>query len=183
VAQPSGQHEHDRTGGRVPDVASTRRPLAWTFGFVLAGALYLLLIDTLDLPELYAGAAVAVLCALVFEAAREQGFAEARPALRWFPRVARALVRVPADAARLSLSAFEQLMRPRARRGEFVAIRFAQHARDDPREAGRRALAEAAGSLAPNTIVVGIDVERGLILAHQLRRGGGADAVDPLGLR
>jgi hypothetical protein len=53
---------------------------------------------------------------------------------------------------------------------------------DETLDAGRQALAEALGSFAPNTIVVGIDSERELILAHQLRRGGGPEAVDPLGL-
>ena len=46
----------------------------------------------------------------------------------------------------------------------------------------RRALAEAVGSLTPNTIVIGVDEERNLILGHQLRRSGGADGVDVLGL-
>jgi hypothetical protein len=185
VAEQGGKQddERDRAGGGVPHVAPARRILAWAGGFVLAGAFYLLLIDTLELPELYAGAAVAVLCALAFGATREQGVAEARLEPRWLSRVAFALARIPGDIARLSLAALQQLVRPRARRGEFRAFRFAAGEPDDPHDAGRRAAAEAAGSLAPNTIVVGVDVERGLILAHQLRRSGGAETVDPLGLR
>jgi hypothetical protein len=45
-------------------------------------------------------------------------------------------------------------------------------------------MAEALGSFAPNTIVVGVDQEREHLLAHQLlptRRP--QDAIDPLGLR
>jgi hypothetical protein len=37
-----------------------------------------------------------------------------------------------------------------------------------PRDTARRALTEALGTLAPNTIVVRIDTERGVVVAHQL---------------
>jgi hypothetical protein len=47
---------------------------------------------------------------------------------------------------------------------------------------GRSALAESLGSFAPNTIVIGVDPERELILGHQLRRTGGDEAIDVLGL-
>jgi hypothetical protein len=49
-------------------------------------------------------------------------------------------------------------------------------------ETGRCALAESFGSFAPNTIIVGVDSERELVLGHQLRGGGGDGAIDVLGL-
>ncbi|MCW3018653.1 MAG: hypothetical protein JWN10_961, partial [Solirubrobacterales bacterium] len=52
---------------------------------------------------------------------------------------------------------------------------------DSARDAGRRALAESFGSLAPNTIVIGVDPERDLLLVHQLRGGGGRVDVLELG--
>jgi hypothetical protein len=185
VAERGGKQddERDRVAGGVPRVAPARRMLAWAAGSGVAGALYLLLIDTIDAPELYAGAAVVALAGVAFEAARERGLAEALFLPRWLARVAFAAARVPGDIVRLSISALEQLARPQPRRGEFRAVRFNAGDSDSPRDAGRRALAEAAGSLAPNTIILGIDCDRGLILAHQLRRSGGADALDPLRLR
>ena len=63
------------------------------------------------------------------------------------------------------------------------AIPFRHGSEQNARDAARRALAESLGSLAPNTIVIGIDPERDLILAHQLRCRGGVDDVDVLGLR
>jgi hypothetical protein len=47
---------------------------------------------------------------------------------------------------------------------------------------GQRALAEGFGSLAPNTFVIGIDRERELILAHQLRRKPPRETIDVLEL-
>lgn len=49
-------------------------------------------------------------------------------------------------------------------------------------DSGRCGLAESFGSLAPNTIIVGVDRERELILAHQLRRSGGREAINLLEL-
>lgn len=43
-------------------------------------------------------------------------------------------------------------------------------------------MAESLGSFAPNTIVLGIDPERGLILVHQLHPQGGRDELDVLEL-
>ncbi len=68
-------------------------------------------------------------------------------------------------------------MRPRRTRGVFRATRFT--ATDEtPADAGRRALAETVGSVSPNTIVVGVDPERKLLLTHQLRRHGPPEDLD-----
>lgn len=152
-------------------------------GFLLAGSFYLLLIDITDLPELYAGAGAALLAAVGFEAGREQGFAEFSSPPRWLARAWRAFVRVPADTARVSLAILLQLAHPRDERGVLRTVPFDFGARENPRDAGRRALAEALGSLAPNSIVIGIDPERNLLLAHQLYPEGEAEALDVLGLR
>ncbi len=151
-------------------------------GAVLGGAVYLLLIDTTSLPELYVGAAVALLAGLGFEAAREQGAAEAAFSPRVLARAWRVLARIPLDIARVSLAALAQLVAPRAARGDLRAFHF-RHGGESAHEVGRRALAEALGSLPPNTIVIGVDPDRDLILGHQLKVNGGADAVDVLGLR
>jgi hypothetical protein len=77
-----------------------------------------------------------------------------RPLLRW-PRdllwLARALV-----------------LRPR---GRIVEVPF-EATGDDPHSAARRALAVAGGSLAPNSIVVEIDAERGVLVRHDLVEDG-----------
>ena len=159
-----------------------RRLAAWSAGWLFAAALYLLLIDTTDTPELIVGAGAAVLAATGFELAREQqtvGGVRAR--LRWLGRLHRPLIKVPSDIAVLTALAFGQLVRPRNTIGAFRAVPF-RCGDDDALETGRRALAESLGSFAPNTIIVGVDAERELLLGHQLRRGGGDDAIDVLGL-
>lgn len=153
--------------------------LAW--GGLIGAGLYLLLIDTTDLPELYVLAGVALACAVGFELSREQDFIEARVAPWWLLSIWRVLVKIPLDILLLCWEALAQLARPRAERGTFRAVPFGA-VKESPEEAGRRAVTEWLGSMAPNTIVVGIDPERRLLLVHQLHRQGPPEQVDPLRL-
>jgi multisubunit Na+/H+ antiporter MnhE subunit len=158
--------------------------VARTFGaaFVFAGAFYLLLVDTTSSPELYAGAGAALLAALVSATAGRNGLRGIRPPRVALARVARAVARIPIDIAGVSAAAVAQLVSPRTVRGGWRTVPFRHGDLDDAGDMGRRALAEAVGSLAPNTIVIGVDEERDVLLVHQLRPGAGRDSIDVLGL-
>jgi hypothetical protein len=158
-----------------------RRAVVWLAGGVLAGGLYLLLIDTTDTPELLLGAGITILAATGFSLARERYLAAETLRLAWLARVYRPLVQAPRDIVTVTRAALDQLRHPRDAQGVFRAVPFAC-GDDDAREIGRRALAESLGSFAPNTIIIGVDPERELLLGHQLRRRGGAEAIDILGL-
>jgi hypothetical protein len=158
-----------------------RRAVAWSLGWAFSAALYLLLIDITDLPELIVGAGAAVLAATGLELAREQGLAGERISVRWLVHVYRPLLKVAVDIGLVSRAALGALLGREFRPGRFRAVPFAC-GEDRQHETGRRALAEALGSFAPNTVVAGVDDERGLILAHQLWPSGGREAVDPLEL-
>jgi hypothetical protein len=158
-----------------------RRTVAWSIGWVLSAAVYLLLIDTTDLPELIVGAGAAVLAATGLELAREQGLVGERISIRWLLRFYKPVVKVAVDITLVSQAAFRALLRRDPQLGRFRAVRF-KGGEDQQHETGRRALAEALGSFAPNTVVAGIDHEHGLILAHQLWPTGGREAVDPMEL-
>ena len=67
------------------------------------------------------------------------------------------------------------------RRGRFLRRR-SRRATTTRAAAGRRALAESLGSLAPNTIVIGVDPERKLLLVHQLHARADRDELDVLRL-
>jgi len=153
--------------------------LVWLGAWAFAGAFYWLLIDSTDSPELVAGSVAAALAATGFLLARG-GEAKGAPRPRLLRRALTPLLRAPRDILVVSWMALRALPRRDARVGEFRAAPFARGPRAT--QTARQALAEALGSLAPNTIVVGIDAERELILAHQLRRSGGRSAVDPLEL-
>jgi hypothetical protein len=157
------------------------RAVSALLGAVVGGAFYLLLIDTVSLPELYAGLGATGLAAAAYELSREQGLAEAFLAPAWLARAWRVLVRVPTHIALVCFEAVRQPFARAPRRGSFRVVGFGACG-EDAADAGRRALAEALGSLAPNTIVVGLDTERKLLLVHQLHHQGGRDELDPLRL-
>jgi hypothetical protein len=157
-----------------------RRILTAAGGAVFAGAFYLVLIDTRDLPELYVLAGVALIAGVAFALSRDRESPDASISAGWVLRAWRPAVRVPLDVVLVSRQLLAQLMSPRARRGELRAVPF--QGGEDPRALGRFALTESLGSFAPNTIVIGIDAERDLLLVHQLRRHGGSDELDALRL-
>jgi hypothetical protein len=157
-----------------------RQLFSTALALLVAAAFYLLLIDTTDLPELYVLWGVAILSGAAFYVSRREHLGEASIAPAWLLRTWRPIARVPSQIVVVCMEAFAQLVRPRARRGEFRAVPFKGGGTDG--DAGRRALAEAFGSLAPNTIIIGVDSERNLLLVHQLRRTGGREELDVLGL-
>jgi hypothetical protein len=170
---PTGASRPHPAGRTIAGLAA-----AWVF----AGALYLLLIDITQLPELLVGAGVATIAAIGTELTRAQGIVGEGLRLRWLVRAHRPLLQLPADVVRVSVAAIAQLFSRKAQRGAFRAVPFHCGADKQTLETGRYGLAEALGSFAPNTIVVGVDTERELILGHQLRRTGGREAIDMLEL-
>ncbi len=159
-----------------------RAVLAWSSGWIFAAALYLLLIDITDLPELIVGAAAAAIAATGLELAREQHIVGETVRLGWLVRLYRPFLKAPGDIWRVSAAGLSQLVAPRAVRGEFRTLAFRTESRQEL-EGGRRALAQSFGSFAPNTIIIGVDAERELILAHQLTPSPKASSIDPVGLR
>ena len=158
-----------------------KRALILGLGLLIGGAFYLLLIDTTSLPELYVLAGVALACGLAFGISREQAFEEALIRPEWLLSAWRVALRVPPDIALVCREALAQAVRPRATRGTFRAVGFSAVQRT-PEATARRALAEGLGSLAPNTVVLGVDTERRLLLVHQLHHQGEARGLDVMRL-
>jgi multisubunit Na+/H+ antiporter MnhE subunit len=162
-----------------------RFALAWACTAGLLLAFWLFLVDTPEEPQVLAGLVVAAIGATGSELVRHQRIARARPRARWLARLWRPLASVPADLWRLGREAGRAVLPGRvASRGRFRELPF-RAGHEDPVDVARRALAEAGGSFSPNTYVVGVDVERGTILVHQLvpREDRPADSIDPLALR
>jgi hypothetical protein len=155
--------------------------VGWCIAWVFSAALYWWLIDTRQSPELIAGAVAATIAAIGSELARSQGLTEERIRAGWLLRVHRPLLKVPKDVVTVSVVALRQLRHPRKSVGAFRAFPF-RSTEQQELEYGRHAMAETFGSFAPNTIIVGVDSERQMILGHQLGPGGGRESIDVLEL-
>jgi multisubunit Na+/H+ antiporter MnhE subunit len=139
----------------------------WFVWFVALMSLWLLLTGTFDLQEVGIGVAASGIAAVVavIAAAKQIIRIHLRPA--WLRALPSLLTRVVVDNW-VVLALLVRVLAGRGEvRGEFRALRF-DPGGDDALSATRRALITAAVSLSPNSYVVGIDREAGIILCHQL---------------
>jgi multisubunit Na+/H+ antiporter MnhE subunit len=161
--------------------------LARTAGLALItwlalAAVWMLLVDNETLPELLVGAGAVCIATVGSELVRAQRIAQLRIRPAWLLRVWKPLARVPLDTGIVMWQLVLQLGERKRERGSLRAYRFRAIDRDSASNA-RRALAELAGSTAPNTIVIGVDRRRRVILAHQLSPSKDAQpSLDPLEL-
>jgi hypothetical protein len=134
---------------------------AWLASWALLTALYVALTDSRRPEELVAAAIVGALGATAAALVRHEREVVLRPRPGDVAGELRTILSWPRD---LALLATALVRRPP---GKVVEMPF-EATGSDPRDAGRRALAVAGRSLAPNTIVIAIDEERGVLQAHQL---------------
>lgn len=151
--------------------------------WVVLAAVWMLLVDNESLPELLTGAGVAIIATLGSELVRAQRITKLAVRPIWLVRLWRPLARIPLDTGIVMWALGRQLLERRPERGALRAMRF-RAVGDDAGDNARRALVEATGSMAPNTIVIGVDKRRRLVLAHQLVPRERVESVlDPLELR
>ena len=151
-------------GRRLP---VRRRAVAWLAWWTLMMSLWVMIDDSLQFDELLAGAGAAAIAAVAAEFAAHQ--ASVRYRLPGW-RMAAEILRLPAEVARDTLTVFGALARMlvtgRAPEGGYAELPIGDPA-GPPGEAGR-VLLTGVRSFAPNTFVLGIDDERGVLVVHHL---------------
>ena len=139
-------------------------------GLLIAAPFYWLLIDTISSPELIAGGVAAVIAAGAYSAAYFESTERAAIRLRWFSIVLRELAKVPAGVLIVCREVLAQTFVLRPRRGVMQAEPF-ESREGDAHDLGRRALTEGLRSLAPNTVVIGVDPDSDTLLLHRIGPG------------
>jgi multisubunit Na+/H+ antiporter MnhE subunit len=139
----------------------TRLLRVWLAWWAVLAALYVLIDDSVLVPELAVGALAAAIGATGATLVHRERRVLLRGDARWLRVLWRPLLGLLTDLWPLVRAL------PRRGGGQLVEIPF-DATTDSPRDTARRALTEALGTLAPNTIVVRIDTERGVVVAHQL---------------
>ncbi len=142
-------------------------------------AIWLLIDDNVSQPELFTGIAVALLSLTLAVVVRRSSTVRirVRPAmLRYAYRLPSLLV---ADSVRVCGVVLRALVLRRPIHGRLRAARY-RSSGDAEAALGRRVLTEWAASIAPNRYVIGIDIEAGVLLVHELVETKGP--VDPLEL-
>jgi hypothetical protein len=147
-----------------------RRVAAWLSRFGGLFVLWLLLVGTVQDVELIAGICAAAIGATAQEVVRAQGLLGFRVEWRWLRQVWKPLARVFLEFLLLMLSL------GRGPRGRFRTLEFPVGG-ERAMDAGRRAFAVVAASLAPNRLVVDVDPETGGALVHDLFPERGSDQL------
>lgn len=166
-------HPEGRGRRRTLPASLARRLGAWFAWWVVLMALWIIADDSVATDELLAGAGAAALAALLAEVAGYQ--AATRPRLRraWLGPALRLPADVARDTALLFKALWRRLVHGEAPRSAFleVPVRFGQRTNEG---AARRALLVAGRSLAPNSLALGLDAQRNVLVVHQLvaERGG-----------
>lgn len=140
-----------------------RRLGALLLCLVALTAVWMLLVDTRSIAEYSACAAAAVIATLACALVSREDVAHLREQRVFLFGLPRQLARVPLDLWLLVRELGRALV-GRHPDGRFHAVLF--EARAGAGENARRAAIELLGSLAPNTIVLGVDDEQ--VVVHQL---------------
>ncbi|WP_428390924.1 hypothetical protein [Lichenicoccus sp.] len=153
--------------------------------WILLAGCYLLFAEQTGAGDLAAGAVIALCGSAIMEAARRHS--DRRYAVR--PSWARVIVRqIPVFFAECLplLRAFGEPLGARERGlGRLVAIPFdGTTGRTAPQAAGRRALVTSAVCFTPNSVVLGLEMQPGHLLLHQIEATaeppGGGNPVWPI---
>ncbi|MCW2910183.1 MAG: hypothetical protein JWL68_4972 [Actinomycetia bacterium] len=144
-----------------------RRAGAWLTWWVLLMSFWVILDDSIATDELLAGAGAAALAAFLAELVTYQAAARVRMRAEWLARV----ISLPGQVAQDTVTVFGALGR-RLARGEEPPSGFrmlpARYGDDTAEGKTRRALLIGSRSFAPNSIALGIDKDRDVMVIHQL---------------
>ncbi len=155
-------------GHRPPhQVPLARRVGAWLTWWVLLMSFWVILDNSVATDELLAGAGAAAIGALLAELVTYQAATRLRMRIEW----AALAFRLPREVARDTAIVFAALYRQLAQ-GEDPPSGFrerpARYGDDTAAGQTRRALLIGGTSVAPNTVVLGIDRDRDVMIIHQL---------------
>lgn len=177
------EHRSAEQGPQQTGEPRRRRALRWVAHLlVLYGTLALITLPS-KAETLWMWAGVSVLGATAADLIITRGELRFRPRARWLARAHRLPGAVLADTWLLAVVLVKRLTGRPLPSSRYEGVAFETHDEDESAIA-RRALAEAAASVAPNVYSLGIDREEEVLVVHQLvERDGIAEDADPLGLR
>jgi multisubunit Na+/H+ antiporter MnhE subunit len=136
----------------------------WMLAWVALGALWLLYQGEWNAITIYAAVSAGALSLVVaLLLVRKRTLPAARLEWRWFTRAAQVPWKVVREFALITLF----LVRRPRRQGEFREVPFPTGGAR-PAERGRRAWVALATGYSPNSYVVDVDEERGVVLVHVL---------------
>jgi multisubunit Na+/H+ antiporter MnhE subunit len=144
-----------------------RRVGSWLAWWVLMMSFWVMIDDSVSTDELLAGAGAAALAAFLAELVTYQAAARFRMRVEWLVPA----LRLPGQVAQDTVTVYAALWR-RLVHGEQPPSAFlelpARFGDDTPEGVTRRVLLIGGQSVAPNTFVLGMDKDLGVMVVHRL---------------
>ena len=154
----------------------------WLVWWALCAALWLVLDDTVALPELVDGAVAAAIGASAATLVRARSHVQFAPQPGWARHGWRPLVHLVVGSARADPNAGCGRSPAATATRAACAPSTSRSATDDRARAAQVALASIAGSVAPSTVIIAVDEEGGQLIFHELTPREGRERADPLEL-
>lgn len=152
---------------REQEAALAERVGSWLAWSMFLMAFWVVLDYSFSLAELLVGAGVAALSAFLVELVLYQAASEFRIRIKWLLHTFRLPRQVLRDTVTVLVVLWRRLISGQQPASGFVEIPTAW-GEESALGKTRRALLVAATSVAPNTLALGIDPEREVLVAHQL---------------
>lgn len=160
----------------------SRRVLAVLVQWAACAGFWLVFVGSFDLPELYGGALVAALATVASNVVLEDKIASFYAHPKWLALLLLLPKPIAVDSLRVLRVLARKLLYGVHPESGLRMVPFEPDG-DDPSSATRRALAIAYGTVPPNSIVLGIDRKRGLLVFHQLDPAPLSPLLTSLGAR
>ena len=158
---------------------SVRGGISFVVRWAVFFAVYLLLADTPQTPELITGIVAALLGAALATALDRHRSVDGNLRVSMLRFAYRPFLALVADAARATWALAQLVLLRRPVTGRFRTARYTATS-DEGEDVGRRILTEWAGSVGANRYVIGIDPEREQLIVHELVAA--KSPIDPLEL-
>lgn len=147
-------------------------------GLLLFG-LWMVLVDSAEWPQVVVGVGAAAIAALYGAVVLARRPEHGRLTIGMLRRLYRPFLLLITDSVRVTLALGRHVVLRRPVEGRFRAVRY-RAIGDTPEDITRRILTEWGASMAANRYAVGVDLEGGYLLVHQLVETSGP--LDPLEL-
>lgn len=172
--------DHPRAHGRRALSRRLRRLSAVCLQFALYVGFWFVFVGDFALSEIYAGLIVAGLSTIASDIVLADKIALFYANPGWLSLAGRLPREILVDSARVCGVLYRRLSTGALPRSGIFTLSFDGDG-DDAASATRRALAITYGSVSPNSIVVGIDRDRGLLFYHQLEPAPVSPLLEHLG--
>lgn len=174
--------ESSRSARTEGETSRFKRALAVSLQWLVCAGAWLVFVGNFELPELYAGALVAALAATASNVVLEDKIALFYANPGWLALALLLPRDIAVDSFRVLRVLVRRLLLGAPARSGIRTVPF-EAGGDDAASATRRGLAITYGTISPNSIVLGIDRERGLLYFHQLEPAPASTLIDRLGGR